>query len=64
MTYSDPLQWLIIGVIIVLFLLFVVYLILRIFRTLNRVDRYLDGKERNPTTRIGGCKAYNETSPP
>jgi hypothetical protein len=27
---------------------FVVYFMLRVFRTLNRVDKYLDGKERNP----------------
>jgi len=53
MTYSDPLQWLIIGVLIVVILWFVVYFILRIFRTLNRVDRYLDGKEGNPNNSLG-----------
>jgi len=43
MTFSDPLQWIIIAIIVV----FVVYFLLRVFRTLDRVDRYLDDKERN-----------------
>jgi len=49
MTFSDPLQWIIIGVFIVGILGFVIYFILRVFRTLNRVDRYLDDKDRNPS---------------
>ena len=53
MTFSDPLQWIIIGVFVVGILGFVVYFILRVFRTLNRVDRYLDSKGTQ-TTRTGG----------
>jgi len=49
MTFSDPLQWIIIGVFIVGILGFVIYFILRVFRTLNRVDSYLDDKEKNPS---------------
>ena len=49
MTFSDPLQWIIIGVFIVGILGFVIYFILRVFRTLNRVDSYLDDREKHPS---------------
>jgi len=49
MAFSDPLQWIIIGVFVVGVLWFVIYFIHRVLRTVNRVDRYLDDKERSPS---------------
>jgi hypothetical protein len=44
MTFSDPLQWVIIGVFTLGILGLVIYLLVRFSRTLTKVDRYLDSK--------------------
>jgi hypothetical protein len=48
MAFGDPLQWLIIGILIlvVLGLGVVVYVLFRILRTLKKADRYFDRKEK------------------
>ena len=48
MAFGDPLQWLIIGIIILAVFGLIAYILYRILRTLNKADRYLDGKKRAP----------------
>jgi len=46
MAFGDPLQWLIIGIVVLAVLGAIVYIILRILRTLNKADKYFDKKEK------------------
>ena len=46
MALNDPLQWLIIGALVVVVLGVIVYVLLRVLRTLNKADRYFDSKEK------------------
>jgi len=43
-TFSDPLQWIIIGVILIIGVGGIVYILLRILRTLNKADKYFDSE--------------------
>jgi hypothetical protein len=49
--FGDPLQWLIIGILVLMGMGVIVYILLRILRTLNKADRYFDSKRAldNPT---------------
>jgi hypothetical protein len=45
---SDPLQWIIIGVCALGVLGLFVFLMFRLFQTFDKVNRYLDGEEKEP----------------
>jgi uncharacterized protein HemY len=46
LVFTDPLQWVVIGVLIILFAWVIVYVLLRVLRTLSKVDGYIDRKEQ------------------
>jgi uncharacterized transporter YbjL len=48
MALNDPLQWLIIGALVVVVLVVAVYVLRRVLGTLNKADRYFDSKEKGP----------------
>jgi len=48
MAFDDPLQWVIVGGVVVVVLGVIVYVLRRILGTLNRADRYFDSKEKGP----------------
>jgi di/tricarboxylate transporter len=45
MAFNDPLQWIIIGVVVLVVAWIIVYFLSRVLRTLNKVDKYIDVKE-------------------
>ena len=48
MTFSDPLQWLVISAFIIVALVIAIYLVLRVLTTLNKLDKYLNEKASGP----------------
>jgi len=48
MAFNDPLQFVILGALLVVVLVVIVYVLRRVLRTLNKADRYFDSKERGP----------------
>jgi len=48
MAFDDPLQWVMLGALIVVLLGVIVYVLRRILGTLSKADRYFDSKEKGP----------------
>ncbi|HYA56443.1 MAG TPA: hypothetical protein VED22_06555 [Nitrososphaerales archaeon] len=48
MAFDDPLQWVILGALVMMVLGTIVYVLRRILGTLNKADRYFDSKEKVP----------------
>jgi len=49
MAFTDPLQWLIIGILVLGaggVLVLIAYILFRILRTLDKADKYFDSKEK------------------